>query len=162
MPETAQRKSSKRIAGLLREMMMRMGRATDGGLLRLVQRVELTLPQIISLEKMRRGPQTVSGLASDLRLTQGAVSRLVDLLVEKRLVHRAESESDRRIKVLCLTDTGRRTIAQFDAVRAEGAEKLLSGLDPALAREFERVLERVLVAVRGPQIKESRREPDEE
>lgn len=112
--------------------------------LTLMQRLELTLPQILSMSRMRQGPQTVSSLAAELRLTPSAVSRLVDGLVAKRLVVRAEGEADRRCKSLSLSPLGRRTIGALDDARERGMADILSSLDDSLRIELESVLRRVL------------------
>ncbi len=115
--------------------------------LTLMQRLELTLPQILSMSRMRQGPQTVSSLAAELRLTPSAVSRLVDGLVAKRLVVRVEGEADRRCKSLSLTPLGRRTISALDDARERGMAAILSSLDDALRTELESVLRRVLASL---------------
>lgn len=121
----------------------------DGEVLGLMQRLQLTLPQILSMARMRQGPQTVSLLASELRLTPGAVSRLIDQLVEQRLVLRVEG-ADRRRKELSLSTAGQRTLAQLDANREAGLVRLLQQIDPALRADLVAVLRRVAAAVLAP------------
>lgn len=56
---------------------------------------------------------SVKDLASYLHVTSGAVTQLVDAMVEKNLVERTESESDRRIQILRLTQKTNDTFATF-------------------------------------------------
>ena len=52
-------------------------------------------------------------LAESTRLTRGAVSKLVDRLVRKGLVSRAEADQDRRFQDLQLTATGRALVPRL-------------------------------------------------
>ncbi len=136
---------AKQIGSLMRELMTLLGRSNAAQGLHVLHRVDLTLPQIVSLRIMRaHGPQTVSVLAGRVHLTAGAVSRLVDQLVARRLVDRTESVADRRHKVLKLTAAGTRLIDQFDSARDKGLERLIAGLDRGLAGELRNILERVV------------------
>lgn len=155
MREHDTQKAAERIDALMREL-MRLMRPGGGGGLQALHRLELTMPQFISLQIMRdAGPQTVSALSRRIRLTPGAVSRLVDQLVDKRLVDRAESERDRRQKVLQLTPAGARLIGHLESARAAGMRRLIDGLDDGLAADLERVLARVVGALKEKQAGES-------
>jgi DNA-binding MarR family transcriptional regulator len=133
-----------RLLDLLRGL-MQAARPADG-VLALMQRLELTLPQILSMSRMRQGPQTVSSLAAGLHLTPGGVSRLIDQLVGKRLVRRAEGDADRRCKTLSLSATGQKTLAALDGAREAELACLLEGLGPELRSDLEGVLRRVVAA----------------
>jgi DNA-binding MarR family transcriptional regulator len=145
MREPDRENPAKQIGALMRELMTLLGRSNAAQGLQVLHRVDLTLPQIVSLRIMRaHGPQTVSALAGRVRLTAGSVSRLVDQLVARRLVGRTESAADRRHKVLKLTAAGARLIDQFDSARDAGLEQFLAGLDRGLAGDLRNVLERVI------------------
>jgi DNA-binding MarR family transcriptional regulator len=155
MREPESQDPAERISLLMRELMALVGKAGGGGGLQVFHRQELTLPQIVSLRIMRdHGPQTVSAIAGRVRLTAGAVSRLVDQLVEKHLVDRTESEKDRRKKVLRLTAAGARLINQFDSARAAGLRRLVARLDRTLAGDLLSALERVVGSLREIQSRE--------
>ncbi len=155
MRERDTQRAAERIDALMRELMALMRPGAGVGLQSL-HRLSLTLPQMISLQIMRNGgPQTVSALSQRIRLTPGAVSRLVDQLVEKRLVDRTESAKDRRQKVLQLTPAGARLIGQLESARAAGMRRLIVGLDDGLAADLERVLARVVGVLKGKQAGES-------
>jgi DNA-binding MarR family transcriptional regulator len=131
------------------EMMKMIGQASDGEMVRLIHRVELTLPQMISLQMLKQGPQTVSSLSAELRLTPGAVSRLVDHLVQKKIVSREEGDPDRRRKTLSLTAAGKRLFGQFESIRAVDFTKVMSQLDPALSEDLKDILGRVVEVLRS-------------
>lgn len=155
MREPDSQKAAERIDALMRELLGFL-RTSGGGGLPALHRLNLTMPQFVSLQIMRDGgPQTVSALARRVQLTPGAVSRLVDQLVGKRLVHRTESEKDRRQKVLQITPAGARLIGQLESARAAGMRRLFGKLDDGLAADLERVLTRVVRALKGKQAGES-------
>ena len=93
---------------LLHDMMVAFGPSSGAGIVAIVNEADLTLPQITILGFLQQGPQTVSSLSELIKLTPGAVSRLVDRMVRKGLVSRREGDSDRRQKTLNLTPAGRR------------------------------------------------------
>jgi MarR family transcriptional regulator, organic hydroperoxide resistance regulator len=120
-----------------------------GDLVSAVNEHDLNLPQIITLDLVARGPQTVSSVSKLLRLTPGATSRLVDRLVRRKLLDRREEGDDRRKKVLSLTPTGSRVHARLESARAGGLAGVLSVLDPASASELRTILRRLLEALRS-------------
>ena len=68
---------------------------------------DLTFTQWISLMGLREGvAETSADLARHLNHDAGAISRLVDQLVERGLVKRERSKSDRRVVRLKLTPQG--------------------------------------------------------
>lgn len=74
---------------------------------------DLTFTQWISLMGLREGvAETSADLARHLNHDAGAISRLVDQLVERGLVKRERSTSDRRVVHLKLTPQGQ-TVARM-------------------------------------------------
>lgn len=61
-------------------------------------------------------PLAPSRLAAALGLTRGAVSKLVDRLVDKRLVARTDDPQDRRAQTLALTDGGAALVPDLAAL----------------------------------------------
>ncbi len=87
-------------------------------------------------------------LAAKMGMTRGAISKLADRLMEKRLVTRAEDETDRRAHHLALSEDGRAKVPQLAALAdANDAEAfgVLSAEDHA---ELDRLL-KLLVERRG-------------
>jgi MarR family transcriptional regulator, lower aerobic nicotinate degradation pathway regulator len=57
-----------------------------------------------------------SRLADELRMTRGAISKLVDRLVAKALVTKAQVEGDRRFQDIALTPAGRALVPDLAAL----------------------------------------------
>lgn len=75
------------------------------------------------------GAVAPSALAARMRLTRGAVTRLVDRLRAKQLLVRARSGGgDRRMQTIALTGTGARLAPELARARAGAAERLLAGV----------------------------------
>jgi DNA-binding MarR family transcriptional regulator len=62
-----------------------------------------------------------SSLAHSTGLTRGAVSRLVDRLLQKNLVTRDEAAADRRFEDLRLTPAGRKLVPRLAALADKNA-----------------------------------------
>lgn len=68
---------------------------------------EITVGQFHILRRIRNGIDAVSKLADDRHTTRPAISRTVDVLVQKGLVNRSPNPNDRRFLQLSLTAEGR-------------------------------------------------------
>ncbi|HUB06102.1 MAG TPA: MarR family transcriptional regulator [Myxococcales bacterium] len=116
------------------------------GSLALLQETGLSLPHVVALYALdAKGPLSISALAAGVRLSLAATSQLVDRLVEKRFVARAESRADRRVKTVRLTASGRRTLRSIHRTRSRELAAAL-GRVPRATRE---ALARALVAALG-------------
>ncbi|MFO1056009.1 MAG: MarR family transcriptional regulator [Dongiaceae bacterium] len=86
-----------------------------------------------------------SRLAERMGMTKGAITRLADRLIAKRLVERAANPDDRRAQTLALTAAGRRLVPELAAI-ADGNDAAFFGvLDDrqraALGRLMRRIVE---------------------
>jgi DNA-binding MarR family transcriptional regulator len=89
-------------------------------LARLLRDSALSLPQIAALHLVdQRGEMRLAELAEQLGLTPSATSRLVDGLVQRDLLGRAEDPQDRRNKSLTLTEEGREFLAEIGESRVQ-------------------------------------------
>ena len=79
----------------------------------------------------------------------GAVTRLLDRLEAKALVHRVRSAEDRRVVNLELTDEGRRIAAEIPGVIAQLANQVLVGFSPEEFVQFKDLLGRALSNARA-------------
>jgi MarR family transcriptional regulator, 2-MHQ and catechol-resistance regulon repressor len=78
------------------------------------------------------GRLTMSRLSTDVALTTGGVTRLVDRMVEAGLVARQNCPKDRRSVHVILTDEGRATLSRAIAEHIEGIDRhVMAPLDPA-------------------------------
>ena len=67
---------------------------------------ELTMPQCRAVLSLNNGPLTMSKLAAWLGISLPSCTGVVDKLVERGLVSRAEDPEDRRVVRCALTDQG--------------------------------------------------------
>jgi len=110
-----------------------------------LEREDYSVAQIAALYLLdERQTLRVGELGSELGRSQPSTSRLVDSLVERKLVVRREDVADRRARSLSLTAKGREMVARASAARVrtmlQTAESLPSpGLASLLAslRSFE-------------------------
>lgn len=67
---------------------------------------DITVEQFHVLRYVRRGPNSMSELATAKNISRPAISQAVDVLVKKGLLTRVQSTTDRRYVELALTDEG--------------------------------------------------------
>src|ERR1700678_4438589 len=77
----------------------------------------------------KRGTATAAGLAADLDIDPGYLSRLLRGFMASGLVGRERSAVDRRQSMLSLTDQGRDTFMSLDRRSQDEIGTLLDGLD---------------------------------
>lgn len=91
------------------------------------------------------GGTRAADLAERLRVSPRSATEVVDALADKGLVQRSPDPGDRRAKVIGLTDSGARLVAELDESRSRRDDEIFAGLDErdqgALARILTRVLE---------------------
>ena len=86
---------------------------------------DITVGQFHILRRIRHGTNSVSKLADDKHTSRPAISRAVDVLVNKGLVTRTQNPADRRNVQLSLTEEGQSLMeAIFNNTRQWMAEKL--------------------------------------
>lgn len=92
---------------------VRMGRLVESKQDRLLDTVELSVTKMLALQHLQRTdePLSLGDLAERLQFVKSNVTQLVDNLEAARLVQRVPHVSDRRCKVLALTDEGRQQAA---------------------------------------------------
>ncbi len=93
------------------------------------------------------GRLTMSRLSSDVALTTGGVTRLVDRMVDAGLVERQNCPNDRRSVHVVLTPQGRSMLDQAVAAHIDGIDRhLMAHLDDADRAALVAVLTKVLDA----------------
>ena len=98
-----------------------------------MERYHITMAQFIILREIHDGKTSVSRLAEAGHISRPAISRLVDILVNKSLVSRVENPVDRRHVQLSLTTDGDRLLLElYDHTRRWMAERLNSLNDEEL------------------------------
>jgi len=91
-----------------------------------------------------RGPSPVGRIASGLEISLSAASQLVDRLVKKGLVTRAQDESDRRLTVNALTQSGCEVVKSMRERRSAWFNSIASGMPEDKRRAFLEGLESFL------------------
>lgn len=101
-------------------------------------------------------------LASQLDQSESSISTLVDRMRRDGLLYRLRSKTDRRMRSLMLTDTGRMLLSQARAGYDERLASLLSPLDPVhvsmlhmLLKLLTTELDKVPIVVQTPEPQET-------
>jgi MarR family transcriptional regulator, transcriptional regulator for hemolysin len=91
---------------------------------------DVTVAEWVILREMYAGEQTTSpSVVADMTgLTRGAVSKLIERLLQKGLVTRAEAAGDRRYQEIKLTAAARKLLPKLASIADENDEKFFSVL----------------------------------
>jgi MarR family transcriptional regulator, 2-MHQ and catechol-resistance regulon repressor len=92
---------------------------------------------------LQKGPMPVNALGPKVDLNPGSVSVAVDRLYKKGLVSRVESESDRRVRTVSLTEKGRRVFVPIFRQHAALIKRAFQDVSPEEQRQMEEVLKRI-------------------
>jgi MarR family 2-MHQ and catechol resistance regulon transcriptional repressor len=92
---------------------------------------------------LHKGPMPVNALGPKVDLNPGSVSVAVDRLYKKGLVSRVESESDRRVRTVSLTEKGRRIFVPVFRQHAALIKRAFQDVSPQEQRQMEEVLKRI-------------------
>jgi MarR family transcriptional regulator, 2-MHQ and catechol-resistance regulon repressor len=92
---------------------------------------------------MHKGPMPVNALGPKVNLNPGSVSVAVDRLYKKGLISRVESESDRRVHTVSLTEKGRRVFVPIFRQHAALIKRAFQDVSPEERRQMEKVLKRI-------------------
>jgi MarR family transcriptional regulator, 2-MHQ and catechol-resistance regulon repressor len=92
---------------------------------------------------LHKGPMPVNVIGPKVDLNPGSVSVAVNRLYKKGLVSRVESESDRRVRTVSLTEKGRRVFLPVFRQHAALIKRAFQDVSPAEQREMEEVLKRI-------------------
>src|SRR5260370_6024592 len=90
---------------------------------------------------LRKGPLPVNEIGKKVLLTSGSITVAVDRLETKGLVERRAHGTDRRARIVHLTNAGRKLIGRVYADHAADMERLASG---SLTRAERKTLIRLL------------------
>ena len=108
----------------------------------------LTQAQWIPVLRLASGEaQTAAELARSTMQTAGAMTRLVDRLVDKGIIERERSTDDRRVVRLQLTDEGMRAAVQVPDIVKSVNQAALSPLNPDELAQFQNYLRRIYEAM---------------
>jgi len=97
---------------------------------------DITVEQFHVLRFVRRGPNSMSELATAKNISRPAISQAVDVLVKKGLLTRIPSTTDRRVVELALTEEGN---ALLDTVFKENREWMKERMKALTTEELETI-----------------------
>jgi MarR family 2-MHQ and catechol resistance regulon transcriptional repressor len=92
---------------------------------------------------LHKGPMSVNAIGPKVGLNPGSVSVAVDRVYRKGLVSRVESESDRRVRTVALTEKGRRVIIPIFREHAALIKRAFQGVSPKERRQMAEVLKKI-------------------
>ncbi len=127
------------LSELLSMFMTEILRYDTADMLRLLKREDLSMPRIAALNIVeRQGAASISEICAYLNLSLGNTSILIDKLVCRGFVTRIEDVSDRRHKLVRLTEKGQALIHELRATRVNSVVQRMLLLPPDL---LERVID---------------------
>ena len=92
---------------------------------------------------LHKGLLPVNVIGPKVDLNPGSVSVAVDRLYQKGLVSRVESDSDRRVRTVSLTEKGRRIFLPVFRQHAALIRRAFQDVSPKERRRLEEVLKRI-------------------
>jgi DNA-binding MarR family transcriptional regulator len=105
----------------------------------------LTMAQFSAMIHIfRKGGCGVSDIGSDLGVTNSAASQMLERLVQLKLITRSEDPSDRRVKLIVLTDKGRQILQEGTLTNRNWMEELARSMT---SEEQEQVRKAVLILI---------------
>jgi len=92
---------------------------------------------------LQQGPLPVNTIGPIVDLNPGSVSVAVDRLYKKGLVSRVESESDRRVRTVSLTQKGRAMFVPLFKMHTALLKRVFDELSPDEQRHLEELLKKI-------------------
>jgi MarR family transcriptional regulator, 2-MHQ and catechol-resistance regulon repressor len=92
---------------------------------------------------LHKGPMPVNAIGPKVNLNPGSVSVAVDRLYRKGLVSRVESEGDRRVRTVSLTEKGREMFVPLFRQQAALLQQAFQDVSPKEQKRVEDVLKRI-------------------
>jgi DNA-binding MarR family transcriptional regulator len=109
----------------------------------------VTVAEWVILREMFDSPSTSpSALATSTGLTRGAISKLIDRLVQKSFVSRAEASGDRRFQDIKLTSAGRTLVPRLARIADQNDEEFFAQLSAEEREQLVRTLKKLVAANR--------------
>ena len=115
----------------------------DGWKRAVIEQSGLPFSRIRVLKRLSRQSMTVKQLAHAATMDAPAATVAVNYLEDRGLVVRETDPTNRRCKVVSLTDAGREVIAKIDAVE-DPAPNALAALDPAQLKALKAIIDTVV------------------
>lgn len=108
----------------------------------------ISFQQWIVLMHLRDGISTTTGaLCQELRHDSGAMTRLIDQLVERGFIERRRKSADRRVVDLALTPAGRKMVNSLVPITVNTLNEALADFTKADLQQFQTLLRRIIARV---------------
>lgn len=91
----------------------------------------------------RYGSQSQTELQDRMYIKGSTMNGIIDSLDKKQLIHKGDSTSDRRVKVITLTPEGTRLEREIWAMLSSLEERLMTGISPERKQELIRTIEQL-------------------
>ncbi|MFD6530622.1 MarR family winged helix-turn-helix transcriptional regulator [Streptomyces sp. NPDC060184] len=98
---------------------------------------------LIRLARSDGGRLTMGALATDIALTTGGVTRLIDRMRASGYVERRPDPADRRVAYAVVTDSGRDILDRAAAAHARNLREVFAGFDEAALKSLDGLLDRL-------------------
>jgi len=137
-------------SGELVEMMLRLGQRLRGHLDTRFGTFGLSDARFAALSVIREAAPagcTQAHLAAKLGQCESSISTLVERMRSSRLLYRLRAKSDRRKRVLMLTDDGRQLFDQGLAARDREADALFNRISPEERQQLATLLGRLFASL---------------
>jgi MarR family 2-MHQ and catechol resistance regulon transcriptional repressor len=92
---------------------------------------------------LHKGPLPVNTIGARVRLTSGSITAAVDRLEVQKLVERCSHATDRRARMVHLTDAGRQLAENAFAAHEAAMERATAGLSPEECAQAEALLKKL-------------------
>jgi DNA-binding MarR family transcriptional regulator len=99
---------------------------------------------VILREMFSRNATIPSDLAELTGLTRGAISKLADRLIAKKLLARTYAKDDRRYQTLALTEAGRRIVPTLASIADENDARFFAELTKKERRRLLTILKKLV------------------
>jgi MarR family 2-MHQ and catechol resistance regulon transcriptional repressor len=114
-----------------------------------IHRLGLGFSDFAVLEALlHKGPTAVNTIGERVHLTSGSITAAIDRLERKSLVERCQDATDRRARVVHLTEAGRKLIECALGDHAAAMEEATSGLTAAERGEAVAILKKLGLTAR--------------
>src|ERR1700756_1716043 len=92
---------------------------------------------------LNKGPLPVNTIGPKVFLTPGSISVAIDRLLDRGMVSRVESPEDRRVRVVSLTQKGKRLIAPIFRKHADEIREVFADASAKELRVLESILKKI-------------------
>jgi len=109
-----------------------------------VQERGVTVAEWVVLRELYDRDAMPSALADRIGMTRGAISKLAERLIAKRLISRKASAEDRRSQTLALTAEGRALVPGLAALADENDREFFGDLAPVTRDAIEKAMKEIV------------------